>query len=1118
MNTSPPTDPPTDTAETRQQLIRLLERVRSRHTLMATLGGGANWLSGLVAVAVVLIGIESVAYLAPAKKTVTLLMLGLLGAVAAFVWLYRPLRRPMSLEAVARLVESAHDGLHQHLTNAVQLWDLRDAPGTSRALVDAAIRQAYETTGSLDFAAAVDTGPAKASGRRFALVCVVGLIALQLYPGHGIDALARLTDPTGRYVRPLETRLAVTPGDTVLIAGDSLHLVAEASGVVPLDALLQTREEGSANWTSIDVPVRENRAEHRLSSVRKSFTYRWRAHDATSPAHVVIARPRPVVLSLTTRYRYPAYTRLPERVDREGGDVAALVGTAVTLQARANRPLSDAWLAFENGTRVPGTVDGDTLTATFNVERPARFTIRLRDTVGVENADPITYRVLTLEDAPPEIVVLRPGGDSELGEQMLVPLMFETTDDFGVSRVEIAYRVNQDGDAQTHPVTLESPGAPEQTQGVIWDLSGANLLPGDQVIYRLRAYDINTLTGPGVGETPEFIVRFPSLQEIHEAATRSQDDTVAQLEEVAEQSRQLQEKLENVAREVTKNEEATWEDRAEIREALAQQEALQEQIDEGVRALDEARQRMEQSGLLTPETVEKIQQVRSLMESLNTPELDRLTQDLQGAAEEIDPEMIQEAIDRLTSEQEAFQENLDRTIALLKRVRDEQMLDALSARLRDLATYQRDIERALKDGKAPETMAERQNVQTRESDHFQKALDEAAQSIDAPDNRLAELTESFEKASIPDRSDQTRRDMRAGRKDRSQTGASDLADDLDKMAGALEDIQDAYRQQQKDELLAQLSGLFRDALDLSRSQERTAERASETDRPADPEQLARKQTRDLNAAARLEQRMTDASRKSFLVPPQAGNGLRNAMEQMQKSMGQLQRGQQNQAGKNAREAMAGLNGAAMAMRDAMAAIRAAGSATGLDEMLQQLAAASDRQGDLNQQTEGMMGQPQPSGRPGSQPGGGLPQLSAEQEAIRQMLNDIREKFGAQEGSALGDLGQVSQDMEEVARRLGRNQLDAPTVERQRRILSRMLDAQRSIRQRGYSNDREARTGADVAYRGPGTLPSDLGESGNPLRALLRDALRQNYPDEYQTLIRRYFDRLIEDAGVAPSQP
>jgi len=1111
MPSEPDSVPAHTTDRIREDVVTRLIQVRNRHTAFRIIRGLASLLTVSMIIGVCLLVIESVSYLSPAAKIGLLVTLSLGLVSSALWWIIRPLLRPPSLDAIVRDIERGHGGLHQHLTNILQLWTLRDLPDASRELIDAAVRQAGEKTESIDFNESVDTSHAFSGLRRLGVAVFVGQLIFQLIPGGSFAALDRLANPTQRYVRPQETSLTVAPGDTVLIVGDSLSLATEIAGVVPLDAALFTRDSEQSAWTSAKIPVRESRAVHTIANVRESFAYKWKAHDAESDPYHVLVKPRPVVLSLTTRYRYPAYTGMPERVDAEGGDILGLEGTEVTLQIRSSRMLDRAWLSFEEGTIIRGRVDTDSVEASFSIDRLTRFTIGLADTAGVTNTDPVSYRVIPLKDEPPVIVLLRPGRDTELGERMQVPIMLEATDDFGVARAEIVYRVNQEGEPAVRPISLDDAGKRDLTQTFAWDLSQDDLLPGDHVIYRLRAYDNNV----GTGETPEYVVRFPSMHEIQEEARRAHEETVDQLEDVSDQNREIQERMKEVAREILKQEEVTWENQAEIREAVQQQENLREKIDRNIGALDQTRERLEQSGLLTPETLEKLQQVRSLMQTPQSSVLQQISQELKDATEDADPELIREALERMTAEQESFQQNLDRTIALLERVRNQQMLDALTVRLQDIAQDQEDIHQQIEsDSRQLEETADHEAALQREAENLQKTLKEAASMVATPEDRLNALSEAFDKEQIPNRAAQAERDLRANQRTRSQEGTKKLAEDLNRLAGEMESIREAYRQGQKDELIAELKGIFNDLLNVSRSQESAANQAEQGKKTLQ-EGLANQQTRDLNATSRIAERMGDALKKTFLIPPQATSGLQNAMTQMQKSVGDLQRGLNDRAGDDAREAMAGLNTAAMAAWEAITAVKGAGSATGLDEMLQQLAEASDRQGDLNGETEGAMGQPGPGETPG---GSGLGSLSAEQQAIQQMLDELRQKFGPQEGDALGDLGKVSEDMEEVARQLGRNQLDNRTVDRQRKILSRMLDAQRALRQRGFSNDREARTGASFAYRGPGSLPADLGESDNPLRDRLREALGQGYLEEDQNLIRRYFDRLMEDAAPGKATP
>ena len=50
-----------------------------------------------------------------------------------------------------------------------------------------------------------------------------------------------------------------------------------------------------------------------------------------------------------------------------------------------------------------------------------------------------------------------------------------------------------------------------------------------------------------------------------------------------------------------------------------------------------------------------------------------------------------------------------------------------------------------------------------------------------------------------------------------------------------------------------------------------------------------------------------------------------------------------------------------------------------------------------------------------------------------------------------------------------------TIERQQKILSRMLDSQKSLQQKDYEKKRESMSATNFEYIGPLGLPNDLGE-------------------------------------------
>jgi DNA-directed RNA polymerase specialized sigma24 family protein len=101
-------------------------------------------------------------------------------------------------------------------------------------------------------------------------------------------------------------------------------------------------------------------------------------------------------------------------------------------------------------------------------------------------------------------------------------------------------------------------------------------------------------------------------------------------------------------------------------------------------------------------------------------------------------------------------------------------------------------------------------------------------------------------------------------------------------------------------------------------------------------------------------------------------------------------------------------------------------------------------------------------------------------------------------------------MEGAVAEMERSGASQETIDRQKRILSRLLDAQRSLRRRDYKRDRRSTPGEAYAREAPGALPEDLTKATRELREDLLRAMQRDYPAEYRELIRAYFEGLSQD--------
>ena len=63
----------------------------------------------------------------------------------------------------------------------------------------------------------------------------------------------------------------------------------------------------------------------------------------------------------------------------------------------------------------------------------------------------------------------------------------------------------------------------------------------------------------------------------------------------------------------------------------------------------------------------------------------------------------------------------------------------------------------------------------------------------------------------------------------------------------------------------------------------------------------------------------------------------------------------------------------------------------------------------------------------------------------------------------------------------------------------MLDSQKSLKEKDYSNKRQGAIGLDSDYSGPLDMPNNLGQN-NLLLDAMEDALNQGYSEEYKKML------------------
>ena len=639
-----------------------------------------------------------------------------------------------------------------------------------------------------------------------------------------------------------------------------------------------------------------------------------------------------------------------------------------------------------------------------------------------------------------------------------------------------------------------------------------NLLPAEEIEYEVGAQDGNRIDGPQTSWSETRTLRFPSAAEILASVERQQDSSVATLEDAIRNAQGLKEKSEELERDMGRTRELPWEKGQDIQKMLEGQQTIREQIDKVAEKLTQDADKLAQSRALNAELVQKLTELHQLLNQLRDQSILRAMQRVQEALHKMSPEDLERAMQNMKLTQEDVIRNLERTIDLLKQIKMEEKLEAVAERAADMARRQLALNDSLaraRQANEVKDLAKGEKEIEKLSREQRAALDSLAADLKQMDRESAREAEEqrdklegtypvFEKAigSLQD-----------SEKQKAKESTQDLEHQLEEMRNAIGKMKEDFVFRKKNDVGRKMDASIQDLLEIADAQEDLLDDEKSSAGARASTQQGLEETTESAA-----NRISELTKKTLFITPDVMQAVGRALSNQKNAVGRYSMEDMIGGLVASKEATIALNQAAASLlkgRDAMAQAK---SSTGFQEAMQMLQGLAGDQQKLNSEALSMMpgsqGENGQEGRLSPDQAGALERMAAEQEAIRRGLEEAMGKLG-QNGGTLGRLGETGEEMKKVAQDLRGGRLDQQTVERQQRILSRLLDAPRSVEKRDYSRRRTSRPGVDVVRSSPGALSTELLKARPSLAALLARGGRDPVSPRYRAIVDQYFQAILE---------
>ena len=996
------------------------------------------------------------------------------------------LGKTITHEEAARIIGTHFSKVSDKLINTLQLKAQADHLPESNELLLASIQQKTSELQPIPFVQAIDFSKNKRY-LRFALIPASALvIILFAAPSMLLDGSRRLVNHNTHFETPAPFSFVITNDSLEVVEGNDFNLTVETEGdILPSEMFVeadgkQFRLDGSGK-TGFN---------HVFKSARKTTTFRLLADGYASSGYELKVLPNPSVLDFSVTLDYPAYTGKQDERVLNTGDLNVPAGTRVSWEFRSRN--TDAMSIRFSDTTLDMKPEGAVFKHSKVFMRPDQYSVTPSNELFVSK-EPLSYSVQVVPDLYPSIRIEQ---QADSTSATLVYFKGDVRDDYGFSKLTFNYRFlkTEDGSVRDKKELATALQVNRVTQQDVffhaWDMQTLNIRPGEELEYFFEIWDNDGVSGPKSARTQPVVYKAPSSEELEKEAKENADKLESDLEKSINLTKDLQKDLNKAAKDLVEKKNLTFDDRKKIEDLLKRQKELEKQV-ENIRKQNERNNNQEREFRKENEALrDKKSQLEELFDKLMSEEMKKMLRELEQLMSELNKDELKEKIDQMKLDSKDLEKQLDRTLELFKQLEVEKKMEENIQKLEDLAKEQRELSQKTEQSKeiSPE-LKEEQKELNEKFDKLQqenKELQEKNKELEFP-NEMQDPSQEMEE--IDKDMEQSEQEMSGDKKQQKQASQSQkkAAEKMDKLAQKMRQQQQQQEMEQAEEDMQSLRMLLENLIRFSLDQEALMQdlKGIDVNNPRYTK-LAQKQRELKDDAKVLEDSLFALSKRVVKIQSIVNSEIASINHNLGKTILNLQDRFVGEARADQQYVMTSINNIALILTEAF------------DQMQQEMQSQQQQmqgnssckkpgkgkpspsaqklrqmQEQLNEQMKAMKKkmEGQKKGEKGEKGEGSnkgmseeLARMAAQQEAIRNELQQLSNMENKDGNGTLGDLDQLAKQMEQTEKDLVNRKINEETIRRQEEIMTRLLESEKAEREREQDEKRRSSEGRDMPNR------------------------------------------------------
>lgn len=1069
---------------------------------------------------------------------------GLIYVHTRYFLLLRVSRKNFGVVGYSGKVGSAFPDVNDYISNSLSLYENINKYKNfySQELIGICLDDISAKYGNKDFRTYVPTEKLKKVSLYLSVAILICALSFAIFPNRLLSSLNKFINYSYLYL-PDGTgiKFDVVPGNTSAVKGSSVAVSAKIESTEADFSLDKINLYINGNQQTI-YASEKNQFAYTINDITSDVEYYFGFFDIYSYRYKIKLDDFPIVKNLKIKVTPPVYTRAAPFENRDDeGNILCPESSNIEFVITSQKDLSAAYLEM-GGVRITLKVNGNTASGNFIALKSETYRIVLKDNSGAENKSIEEYRITVVPDRAPTVTVIEPKEpDYTIKGLNEILLRARITDDYGFSALTLNFRKVPVNSAASQTATsfiqidipIKNKDASALEVPYLWELQLLGLNKDYYIEYYLEVTDNAGKTG----RSDMRYLRWYSATEFLKESLEKSKELEKDLKSIYENSKDLQKEIKELQKNIQKSEE-TGLNTSERRKELQQQvDALQNSIQSAQQKLQDITEELKQSNTLSDKTLEEYMKLQELFNKINNPQFLEMLRKLQEALKKNDAKTLEQELRKMNFDEEAFRKQMEEIMNIMQKIQNLQKMGELTQKLDDIRNeqqYLRDMTRHA-DKNIPETM---QPIQQKQQE-LKSRLDDFANELDSliknmkstkdemNTDELDKLGKNLKNKGTQNKMQKSSEQLQSGEKESSEQKQDEIINDLNELTDQMMDVLDnAMNSDDKmQKMLSKMKDLKNRIDEMSRKQNEIRSETNETN-DGERQNMRNLQDKQNNLKQELSQ-TTDAlfnlTKEGLMITPELGKELGNANKSMENAIKNLDKPDKPNAMTDQMSAKTALDNAAKLlsdMIDKMSSGTKPGEKPGMSgrmgQLMQKLAQMIKLQQGINGQIQELNnGKGSKAGKEGKEGKDMSEQekkdlidkLKIQQENIEKTLDELNAEFEKEKEKSgeklLGDLNEIKKDVQQQIKDLSEYKIDEETIKRQNRILSRMLDARLSQREKDFEQKRESNPGKDVFRSSPPEIIISGTTSFNSIREDFLRTENPTYTRQYEDIITRY---------------